>query len=62
MLRRPPYVPHRDLLTETVRVGVPIETKEALERAARRAGKSVSGFAREAVEDAIARTGRPKPR
>lgn len=59
MLRRPSYSPSRDLVTETVRVGLPLETKDALTKAARRAGKSASAFAREAVEDAIDRAARP---
>jgi predicted DNA-binding protein len=62
MLRRPPYSPSRDLVTESVRVGLPLDTKDALTKAARRAGKSVSGFAREAVEEAIARGTRSKAR
>ncbi|APT31388.1 hypothetical protein MCBMB27_02097 [Methylobacterium phyllosphaerae] len=49
-------------MTETVRVGLPLDTKDALTKAARRAGKSISGFAREAVEEAIARDTRPKAR
>ncbi len=55
MLRRPPYSPSRDLVTESVRVGLPLDSKDALTKAAQRAGMSVSGFAREAVEEAIER-------
>ncbi len=62
MLRRPPYSPARDLKTECIRVGLSLDAKDALERAARRAGKSASSFAREAVEDAIARGARSKDR
>ena len=62
MLRRPPYSPARDLVTETVRVGLPLDTKAALAKAAHRAGKSVSGFAREAVEEALERAARPAKR
>jgi hypothetical protein len=43
----------RDLLTEHVRVGVTFETKQALNEAARRAGKSVAVIVREAVEQAV---------
>lgn len=61
MLRRPAYLPSRDLATETVRVSVSLDTKEALAHAARRAGKSVSGIVREAVEDVIERERAPHP-
>lgn len=60
MSTRPSYRPTRDLIVETVRVGVPIETKEALTEAARRAGTSASAFARKAVEDAIRRERAPR--
>ena len=60
MLRRPAYRPDRDLATETVRVAVSLDIKEALADAARRAGKSVSGIVREAVEDVIERERAPR--
>lgn len=60
MLRRPAFRPDRDLATETVRVAVSLDIKEALADAARRAGKSVSGIVREAVEDVIERERAPR--
>lgn len=55
MISHRPYLPSRDLVTEVVRVGVPLDTKRALVEAARRNGVSVSGLVREAVQDRILR-------
>lgn len=55
MDHRPPYSPSRDLCTETLNVGVPLDLKRALTDAARREGKSVAHVVREAVADALER-------
>ena len=54
LMRRQTYRPSRDLITESVRVGLPLDTKKALAKAARRAGRPVSALVRDAVEDVIA--------
>jgi predicted DNA-binding protein len=57
MIDRSPFPrTSRDLLTEHVRVGVTFETKQALNEAARRAGKPVAVLVREAVEQAVENT------
>lgn len=55
MDHRPPYSPSRDLCTETLNVGVPLDLKRAIADAARREGKSVAGLVRDAVADALER-------
>lgn len=55
MIRHPPYCPSRDLITETINVGLPLDTKRALTDAARRAGKPMSALVRDAVETVIDR-------
>ncbi|GEN01727.1 ribbon-helix-helix protein, CopG family [Methylobacterium radiotolerans] len=60
MVHRPPYLPSRDLLTENLQVGVPLDLKRALTDAARREGKSVASVVREAVADALGHGDRPQ--
>ena len=60
MDHRQPYSPSRDLCTETLNVGVPLDLKRALTAAARREGRSVASVVREAVADAIQRQRAPR--
>lgn len=57
MIHRPSYSPSRDLCTENLHVGVPLDLKRALTDVARREGKSVSSVVRDAVADALERGG-----
>ena len=63
MIRRPTFGQADRLLTETLRIAVPLNVKTALTAAARRRGTSVAGIVREAVEHELTRSepGRPKP-
>lgn len=53
--RAAPYDPAAELVTETVTLGLPLRTKQALAEAAARQGKSLSEYSREAVQARIAR-------
>lgn len=53
MVHHLPYSPSRDLCSEDLRVGVPLDMKRALADAARREGRSVSAIVRQAVTDAL---------
>lgn len=53
MINRPGYSPSRDLCTENLHVGVPLDLKRALTDVARREGKSVASVVREAVADVV---------
>ncbi|WP_342108437.1 hypothetical protein [Methylobacterium sp. SI9] len=55
MVQHLPYSPSRDLCTENLYVGVPLDLKRAVADAARREGKSVASKVREAVADALER-------
>ena len=50
-----PYDPAAELVTESVNIGLPFKTKEALAEAARRRGTTMSGYARETLERQIRR-------
>ena len=50
MMFRTPFLPHRHLMTEALRVAVPLETKVAVDAAAQRRGVSAAAFVRDAVE------------
>ncbi len=60
MLR--PFLPHRHLMTEALRVAVPLETKAAVDAAAQRQGVTTAAFVRDAVGAALARDSAPHPR
>ena len=58
MIHRPAYSPSRDLCTENLHVGVPLDLKRALTDVARREGKSVASVVREAVADVVEHSAR----
>ncbi|MGF3026704.1 hypothetical protein ACQVP2_28280 [Methylobacterium aquaticum] len=52
---------HQTLMTEHLRVALPLADKEAVTAAAQRQGVTVAGFVRGALADALARNGAPQP-
>ncbi|UHC14445.1 hypothetical protein LRS73_18020 [Methylobacterium currus] len=53
---------HQTMMTEHLRVALPLADKEAVAAAAHRQGVTVAGFVRNAVADALARDGAPHRR